>query len=98
MIGRMKALAAGVLLGLLFAPRSGRESRRRLAHLVDRFFETGSRELDRLEEELAEAELGEDGLGEDDLVEDDLPEDELPDPEASFEEPWDAPPEEERGG
>ena len=88
MIGRMKAFAAGVLLGLLFAPRSGRESRRRLADLVDRFFETGSNELDRLEEE----------LGDEELANEELAEDELPDPEASFEEPWDAPPEEDRGG
>ncbi|HUP20712.1 MAG TPA: hypothetical protein VM778_12265 [Gemmatimonadota bacterium] len=55
MIGKMKAFAGGLLLGLLVAPRAGRESRRRIADLVDRFFETGSSELDRLETELTGA-------------------------------------------
>ncbi|MFN2420090.1 MAG: hypothetical protein ABR527_01725 [Gemmatimonadota bacterium] len=52
MIGKIKALAVGLLLGLLVAPRSGRDSRRLLLEWIQNFFATGSRRLRDLEGEL----------------------------------------------
>jgi gas vesicle protein len=52
MIGKIKALAVGLLLGLLVAPRSGRDSRRLLLEWIQDFFATGSRRLRDLESEL----------------------------------------------
>ena len=54
MVGKIKALAAGFVLGLLIAPRSGRESRRLIREWIEQFFETRSSALDELEEELAD--------------------------------------------
>ena len=45
MIGKIKALAAGFVLGLLIAPRSGRASRRLLMEKIDEFFDAGGRRL-----------------------------------------------------
>jgi gas vesicle protein len=54
MIGRMKAFAAGFLLGVFVAPRSGRASRQLLMDRLAEFFETGERQFEELEEELAD--------------------------------------------
>lgn len=54
MIGRLKALIAGFLLGIFIAPRSGRASRQLLLDVINDFFEMGTRRLEALEEELAE--------------------------------------------
>lgn len=53
MIGKVKAFAAGFLLGVFIAPRSGRASRRLLLERVNEFFEMGSRQLESLEDDLA---------------------------------------------
>jgi gas vesicle protein len=52
MIGKIKALATGFIIGLLVAPRSGRDSRRLLVEWVEDFFATGTRRLRALEDEL----------------------------------------------
>lgn len=54
MLGKLKALAAGFVIGLLVAPRSGRESRQLVMDWINEFFESGSRRFSELEEELAE--------------------------------------------
>lgn len=51
MIGRLKALVAGFVLGILVAPRSGRASRQLLMERLDEFFELGNRRLEELEDE-----------------------------------------------
>lgn len=53
MIGKLKAFAAGFLVGVFVAPRSGRASRQLLMERINEFFEMGSRQLDELEDELA---------------------------------------------
>ena len=53
-MGKMKGFVAGLLVGLAFAPRAGRETRSMLAARLERFFEMGSEELDALEDELDE--------------------------------------------
>ncbi|MFN2384583.1 MAG: hypothetical protein ABR559_10065 [Gemmatimonadota bacterium] len=50
----MKAFAAGFLLGVFVAPRSGRSSRQLLMDRLAEFFETGERRFEELEEELAD--------------------------------------------
>ncbi len=52
MIGRLKALATGFLIGIFVAPRSGRASRQLLMERVNEFFEFGTRRLEELEDEL----------------------------------------------
>lgn len=52
MIGRLKALATGFLIGVFIAPRSGRASRQLLLERLGEFFDEGSRRLEELEEEL----------------------------------------------
>lgn len=52
MIGRLKALAMGFLIGVFVAPRSGRASRQLLLERLGEFFDEGSRRLEDLEEEL----------------------------------------------
>ena len=52
MLGKAKALALGFVLGLMIAPRSGRDSRRLLVEWIEDFFATGSRRLRALEDEL----------------------------------------------
>lgn len=52
MIGRLKALAAGFLIGVFVAPRSGRASRQLLLERLGEFFDEGSRKLEELEDEL----------------------------------------------
>lgn len=52
MIGRLKALAIGFLIGVFVAPRSGRASRQLLLERLGEFFDEGSRRLEELEEEL----------------------------------------------
>lgn len=52
MIGKVKALVAGFVLGILVAPRSGRASRQLLFDRVNEFFDMGSRRLEELEDEL----------------------------------------------
>jgi hypothetical protein len=54
MIGRIKAFAAGFLIGILVAPRSGSASRRLLMDRFAEFLDGGRREYEELEEELAE--------------------------------------------
>lgn len=54
MIGKMKAFAAGFLLGVFVAPRSGRASRQMLTDRLAEFFETGQRRFEELEDELAD--------------------------------------------
>lgn len=53
MIGKLKALVAGFVLGILVAPRSGRASRRLLMERLNEFFDAGTRQLEELEDELA---------------------------------------------
>ena len=52
MIGRLKALAIGFLVGVFVAPRSGRASRQLLLERLGEFFDEGSRRLEELEDEL----------------------------------------------
>lgn len=52
MIGRLKALTIGFLIGVFVAPRSGRASRQLLLERLGEFFDEGSRRLEELEEEL----------------------------------------------
>ena len=52
MIGRLKALALGFLIGVFVAPRSGRASRQLLLERLGEFFDEGSRRLEELEDEL----------------------------------------------
>jgi len=70
MIGKLKALAAGFVLGILVAPRSGRSSRQLLLDRINEFFDLGSRKLEELEYELA--------TRQDDLLEEEKDEDEEP--------------------
>lgn len=53
MVGKLKALVAGFVLGILVAPRSGRSSRQLLLDRINEFFDMGSRRLEELEYELA---------------------------------------------
>lgn len=53
MIGKVKAFAAGFLLGVFIAPRSGSASRRLLMERINEFFQMGSQQLEALEDELA---------------------------------------------
>lgn len=53
MIGRIKAFAAGFLIGILVAPRSGSASRRLLMDRFAEFLDGGRREYEELEEDLA---------------------------------------------
>ncbi|MGH7658462.1 MAG: YtxH domain-containing protein [Gemmatimonadales bacterium] len=50
----MKAFAAGFLLGIFVAPRSGSASRQLLMDRLAEFFETGQRRFEELEDELAD--------------------------------------------
>lgn len=59
MIGRLKALTAGFILGILVAPRSGRASRQLLMERINEFFDMGTRRLEALEDELAYRATGE---------------------------------------
>ncbi|HET9581288.1 MAG TPA: YtxH domain-containing protein [Gemmatimonadota bacterium] len=52
MIGRLKALAIGFVIGVFVAPRSGRASRQLLLERLGEFFDEGSRRLEELEDEL----------------------------------------------
>lgn len=51
MIGRLKALATGFLIGIFVAPRSGKASRQLLRERIDEFFELGKGRLEELEDE-----------------------------------------------
>lgn len=53
MIARIKAFAAGFLIGILVAPRSGSASRRLLMDRFAEFLDGGRREYEELEEDLA---------------------------------------------
>ena len=53
MMGKIKAFAAGLLVGVFIAPRSGRASRQLLMDTLAHFLETGQREFEDLEEDLA---------------------------------------------
>lgn len=59
MLGKMKAFAAGLLVGIFVAPRSGRASRQLLMDTLSDFLETGQRRFEELEEDLAERRDGE---------------------------------------
>lgn len=52
MVGRLKALVAGFVIGIFIAPRSGRASRQLLRERINEFFEMGTRRLEALEDEL----------------------------------------------
>jgi len=54
MIGKLKAFAAGLLVGVFVAPRSGRASRQLLKDTLADFLETGERRFEELEDELDE--------------------------------------------
>lgn len=53
MIGKLKALVVGFVLGIFLAPRSGEDSRRLLIERINEFFDMGDRKYERLERELA---------------------------------------------
>ena len=53
MLGKVKALAAGFIVGLFVAPRAGRESRQLVLDWINDFFETGAQRLRALEGDLA---------------------------------------------
>ena len=53
MIGRIKAFAAGLLLGVLVAPRSGSASRRLLMDRIAEFLDGSRQEYEELEDELS---------------------------------------------
>lgn len=53
MMGKLKAFAAGLLVGVFVAPRSGRASRQLLMDTLAHFLETGQREFEDLEDDLA---------------------------------------------
>lgn len=53
MIGKVKALVVGFILGIFLAPRSGEASRRLLFERIDEFFDLGNRRFEALEGELA---------------------------------------------
>lgn len=69
MIGKIKALGAGFLLGIFLAPRSGAASRRLLMDRLAEFFESGQRRFEELEDDLAERRRASDPLGESDWPE-----------------------------
>ena len=69
MIARVKAFAAGFLLGVLVAPRAGRDSRRLLMERIAEFLDLGRREYEELEEELEELKRSNGTLGEGDWPE-----------------------------
>lgn len=54
MIRTIKAFGAGLLLGILVAPRSGAASRRLLMDRLAEFFDGGQRRFEELEDDLAE--------------------------------------------
>ncbi|MDX1661555.1 MAG: YtxH domain-containing protein [Gemmatimonadota bacterium] len=53
MIGKLKALIVGLVLGIFLAPRSGEASRRLLIERINEFFDMGDRRYERLEREMA---------------------------------------------
>ncbi|HEY7473166.1 MAG TPA: YtxH domain-containing protein [Gemmatimonadota bacterium] len=53
MIGKLKAFAAGFVVGVFVAPRSGKASRRLLMDRLAEFFEAGQRRFEELEDELS---------------------------------------------
>ncbi|HJR53401.1 MAG TPA: YtxH domain-containing protein [Gemmatimonadota bacterium] len=69
MIGKLKALGAGFLLGILVAPRSGAASRQLLKDRLAEFFASGQRNLEELEDDLAERRRTTAGLRESDWPE-----------------------------
>jgi gas vesicle protein len=75
MLGKVKALAAGFVVGLLIAPRSGRESRRMVMGWINDLLDGGSRRLQELEDELAARRSGADGgeWSRDETITDDEP-------------------------
>lgn len=54
MMGKIKAFAAGLLVGVFVAPRSGRASLQLLMDTLAHFLETGQREFEDLEDDLAD--------------------------------------------
>ena len=70
MMGKIKAFAAGLLVGLFVAPRSGRASRQLLMDTLAHFLETGQREFEDLEDDLA-ARRSNGPLDENDWLDDD---------------------------
>jgi hypothetical protein len=58
MIRTIKAFGAGILLGILIAPRSGAASRRLLVDRLAEFFDGGQRRFEELENDLAERRAG----------------------------------------
>lgn len=53
MIGKLKALVVGFVLGIFLAPRSGEASRRMLIDRIEEFLDIGDGKYERLESELA---------------------------------------------
>lgn len=69
MIGKIKAFGAGFLLGIFVAPRSGAASRQLLMDRLAEFFESGQRNFEELEDDLAERRRTTAGLRESDWPE-----------------------------
>lgn len=69
MIGKLKALGAGFLLGILVAPRSGAASRQLLKDTLAELFASGQRNFEELEDDLAERRRTTAGLRESDWPE-----------------------------
>lgn len=53
MMGRIKAFAAGLLVGVFVAPRSGRASRQLFMDTIAEFLAMGRQRFDELEDDLA---------------------------------------------
>lgn len=51
-MGKLRAFLAGIVLGVLFAPRTGRESRRTIEAWLSEFFKLGDDRLDEVETEI----------------------------------------------
>lgn len=69
MIGKIKAFGAGFLLGIFVAPRAGAASRQLLMDRLAEFFESGQRNFEELEDDLAERRRTTAGLRESDWPE-----------------------------
>lgn len=76
MVGRVKALVVGFVLGVFLAPRSGRESRRLLREKIEEFLALRDEGLERFEAEVSGRRGGFPG---EEAAEADAPPDEAPD-------------------
>ena len=51
-MGKFRTFLAGLVLGVLFAPRAGSESRRAIEAWINEFFRLGNERLDDVEAEI----------------------------------------------